>query len=102
MAQTTVDIQKMKSVAGELDKIYANTMNQLKKMDEAMANLDKLWKGEGATAYQNAYRQNTQNFLQLSEAIRSCSESLSSIANSYGKADSAAADAIKSKMGGRK
>jgi WXG100 family type VII secretion target len=102
MAQSTVDIQKMKTVAGELDKIYANMMNQLKKMDEAMGNLEKLWKGEGAEAYQNAYRQNTQNFLQLAESINNCSQTLTSIATSYNKADNAAAEAIKSKMGGRK
>jgi WXG100 family type VII secretion target len=102
MAQSTVDIQKMKSVSGELDKIYGNMMNQIKKMDEAMSNLDKLWKGEGAAAYQTAYKQNTSNFLQLCEAINNCSKTLSGIAASYGKADNAAAEAIKAKMGGRK
>lgn len=102
MALTTVDLQKMKSVAGELDKIYGNTMNQIKKLDESMGGLEKLWKGEAAQAYQNAYKQNTSNFLQLAEAINSCSASLMGIANTYGKADMAAAEAIKSKMGGRK
>jgi len=102
MAQSTVDIQKMKSVAAELDKNYATINNQLKKLDEIMANLGQVWKGEGAKAYQNAYLQNTQNFLQLTEAIGSCSASLTTIANTYGKADMAAAEAIKTKMGGRK
>ncbi|TCL59037.1 WXG100 family type VII secretion target [Kineothrix alysoides] len=99
---TTVDLQKMKNVAGELDKIYANMMNQIKKLDEAVGNLQQLWKGEAAQAYQNAYKQNTTNFLQLAEAINSCSSSLTTIATTYNKADTAAADAIKSKMGGRK
>jgi WXG100 family type VII secretion target len=102
MAQSTVDIQKMKTVAGELDKIYANMMNQINKLDGSMSSLEKLWKGEGATAYQTAYKQNTTNFLQLAEAINNCSQTLSGIAVSYGKADNAAAEAIKSKMGGRK
>lgn len=102
MAQSTVDIQKMKSVASELDKNYATINNQLKKMDEYMGNLSQIWTGEGASAYQNAYLQNTQNFVQLAEAINSCSTSLTAIANTYNKADMAAADAIKSKMGGRK
>ncbi len=99
---TTVDMQKMKNVAGELDKIYATMMNQIKKLDEAVGNLQQLWKGEAAVAYQNAYKQNTTNFLQLAEAINSCSSSLTTIATTYGKADTAAAEAIKSKMGGRK
>lgn len=99
---TTVDLQRMKSVAGELDKIYANTMNQIKKLDEAMGNLQQLWKGEAALAYQNAYKQNTSNFLQLAEAINNCSSTLLTITNTYSKSDMAAAEAIKSKMGGRK
>ncbi|HWR55745.1 MAG TPA: WXG100 family type VII secretion target [Negativicutes bacterium] len=101
MAQSTVDIQKMRSVAAELDKNYATINAQLKKLDELMSNLQQLWKGEGAVAYQNAYLQNTQNFVKLAEAIRSASASLTAFAGTYGKADTAAADAIKSKMGGR-
>lgn len=102
MAQSTVDIQKMKCVASELDKNYAAINNQLKKMDEYMGTLSQIWTGEGASAYQNAYLQNTQNFLQLAEAINICSQSLTAIANTYGKADLQAADAIKSNIGGRK
>lgn len=102
MAQSTVDIQKMKNVATELDKNYAVINNQLKKMDECMSNLGQIWAGEGAAAYQKAYLQNTQNFLQLAEAINSCSATLNGIAATYGKADMAAAEAIKAKMGGRK
>ncbi len=101
MAQSTVDIQKMRSVSAELDKNYTSITTQLKKLEEQMALLAQLWKGEGASAFQAAYRQNAQNFAQLSAAVRSCSISLSSIAANYGKADTAAADMIKSKMGGR-
>ncbi|MEA4924234.1 MAG: WXG100 family type VII secretion target [Syntrophomonadaceae bacterium] len=101
MAQSTVDIQKMRSVASELDKNYAVINVQLKKLDELMSNLQQLWKGEGAAAYQNAYLQNTQNFVKLAEAIRGASASLTTFAGTYGKADTAAADAIKSKLGGR-
>lgn len=102
MATTTVDLQKMKSVSGELDKVYSGMMNQLKKLDEVMGNLDKMWKGEAAQTYQNAYKQNTANFLQLAEAINNCSSSLQTISNQYGKAENSAAEAIKAKMGGRK
>lgn len=102
MAERTVDIQKMKSVASELDKNYAAINAQLKKLDECMGNLNQLWQGEGAKAYQNSYLQNTQNFLLFAEAINSCSKTLNTISSNYSKADTAAADAIKSKMGGRK
>lgn len=98
MAQSTVDLQKMRNVSSELDKIYAGMMNQLKKLDENAGNLAKAWKGEAAQSYQKAYLANTQNFLQLAEAINSCAQTLGSIAVSYNKADQAAADAIKAKM----
>ncbi|MDR1589319.1 MAG: WXG100 family type VII secretion target [Oscillospiraceae bacterium] len=102
MATTTVDLQKMKNVASELDKIHANITNQIKKLGESVGSLEKLWKGDAAQAYQSAYRQNASNFSQLAAAIKNCSTSLTTITTTYGKADTAAAEAIKSKMGGRK
>jgi len=98
MAQSTVDLQKMKSVSSELDKIYTTLTNNQKKLNELVTSLMKVWKGEGATAYNAAYQSSTQEFTQLAEAVRSCSASLATIATTYGKADSAAAEAIKSKM----
>ena len=98
MAASTVNLGKMKSVAGELDKIYTSMTNNKKKLDETVASLQKVWQGEGAAAYQNAYKQNAQDFALLAEAIRSCSATLTTSANTYSKADAAAADAIKAKM----
>jgi len=98
MAQSTVNLQKMKSVASELDKIYTAMTNNKKKLDEAVASLSKVWQGQGAQAYQKAYQENAQDFALLAEAIRGCSATLSTSANTYSKADSAAADAIKAKM----
>ena len=98
MAQSTVNQQKMKSVASELDKNYTEMMNNKKKLDEVVADLKKIWEGEGAVAYQQAYAQNAQDFALLAEAIKSCSVTLTTSANTYDKADKAAAEAIKSKM----
>lgn len=98
MAQSTVNLQKMKSVASELDKTYTTMTNNKKKLDELMGQLPKLWTGEGAQAYQRAYAENVQDFTLLAEAIRSCSATLNAAAASYSKADMAAADAIKTKM----
>jgi WXG100 family type VII secretion target len=102
MAQSTVNLQKIKSVASELDKNHAVLINQISKLDEYVGSLTQIWTGEGASAYQNAYLQNTQNFLKLAEAINSCSQSLTVIATTYGKADMAVSDTIKAKMGGRR
>lgn len=98
MAQSTVNLQKMKTVASELDKIYATMNTNKKKLDELMGQLPKIWSGEGAQAYQRAYTEHAQNLFQLGEAIRNCSMTLTTVASSYGKADMAAAEAIKSKL----
>lgn len=98
MAQSTVNIQKMKSVASELDKIYSSMTANKKRLDELVGALPKIWAGEGAQAYIKAYAENTNDFAKLAESIRGCSVTISSSAGSYGKADTAAADAIKSKM----
>ena len=98
MAQSTVNLQKMKSVASELEKIYATMTNNKKKLDELMGQLPKVWTGEGAQAYQKAYQENANDFALLAQAIRNCSSTLTGAAGSYGKADMAAAEAIKAKM----
>ncbi len=98
MAASTVDLQKMKNVSSELSNIYTTMTNNKKKLDELMARLPKVWQGEGASAYQNAYAHNAQNFVLLAEAIRSCSQTLSAVSTTYSKADMAAAEAIKAKM----
>ena len=98
MAQSTVNIQKMRSVASELDKIYATMTSNKKKLDEVIAQLGKIWVGEGAQAYRKAYDENARDFVLLAEAIRNCSATLNASAGSYSKADTAAADAIRSKM----
>ena len=100
MAQTAVNIQKMKSVSADLDKIYGDIHKQLQKMDEHMGTLEQLWRGEAAQAYQKAYLSKTDGFLRLAESVKACSQTLSGIAGAYQKADIAASEAIKAKMGG--
>jgi len=98
MAQSTVNLQKMKTVSSELDKIYTTMTTNKKKLDETVSGLSKIWAGEGAQAYQRAYSENSRDFTLLAEAIRNCSATLIASADTYGKADIAAADAIKAKM----
>ena len=98
MAQSTVNLQKMRSAASELDKIHVAMTGNKKTLDELVAELPKIWAGEGATAYRKAYEENARDFALLSQAIRNCSVTLTESAGSYGKADMAAADAIKAKM----
>jgi len=98
MARSTANIGKMKSVASELDKIYATMAANKKKLDELVGALPKIWTGEGAQAYLKAYNENTRDFGLMAEAIRGCSTTLTTVSNTYGKADTAAAEAIRTKM----
>jgi len=98
MAQSTVNLQKMKSAASELEKIYTTMTNTKKKLDELMGQLPKVWAGEGAQAYRRAYQENSRDFALLAEAIRNCSATLNTSAGNYSKADMAAAEAIKTNM----
>lgn len=98
MAQSTVNLQKMKSVSAELDKIYSAMTTNKKKMDETVAAVSKAWKGDAAQAYQRSYNAHAQDFTQLAAAIKGCSTTLTTISTTYNKADMAASEAIKSKL----
>ena len=98
MAQSTVDMQKMKSAAGELDKIYNSMQAQIKKLDENMTALKGIWTGDAATTYVGSYRQNQANIQNLAAAIRAASQTLTTISTTYNKADAQAAEIIKQKM----
>ena len=98
MAQSTVDMQKMKSAAGELEKIYSSMQNQLKKLEEDMNVLKGMWTGDAANTYINAYKQNAADIRNLATAIHSASNTLSAISATYTKADAQAAEMIKQKM----
>lgn len=98
MAQSTVDMQKMKTAASELDKIYSSMQQQLKKLDENMASLKGIWTGEAAATYINSYQQSVSEIQGLATAIRSASVTLTNISTTYNKADAQAAEMIKQKM----
>ena len=98
MAQSTVDMQKMKTASAELEKIYTSMQAQLKKLGENISSLRGLWTGEAASTYINAYQQNSQDIQNLATAIRSASVTLNTISTTYTKADAQAAEIIKQKM----
>jgi WXG100 family type VII secretion target len=88
----------MLAVAAELERVYADMVKQMNSLDSNMEGVGKIWKGEAATAYNKAYVSNKQSFTQLCQSIKSCSETLKTITNTYTQADNAAADAIRQKM----
>ncbi len=98
MAQSTVDLQKMKTAASELERIYSSMQTQIKKLDENVQTLKGLWTGEAASAYLQAYRQNQTDIQNLAAAIKAASTTLTTVTATYGKADNQAAEIIKQKM----
>jgi WXG100 family type VII secretion target len=99
MAVTTANMQKMKSAASELENIYTAMTNNQKKLEEAMTALPKIWFGEGAQTFQKQYQQNAPYFGQMAAAIQGASQTLNNISTTYDKADAAASEAIRAKLG---
>lgn len=98
MAKNTVDIQKMKTAASELEQIHSSMQTQLKKLDEQISALKGVWTGEAANTYLNGYQQNYSDVQNLSAAIKSASAALTSIAAHYSKADMEASEIVKQKL----
>ncbi len=99
-AKNTVNIQKMKSAAAELDSIYASMQKQIKTLEETMSGIKQVWTGEAASNYLKQYEKNHKAFSSMAKAIRSASEALGDSCNTYDQADASAMDLVQ-KMGRR-
>lgn len=99
-AKNTVNIQKMQAAAGELENINSSMMKQIKKLDETIAEVRKVWSGEASTTYLKQYDKNAKSFQAMANAIKQASEALKESCSSYDHADSTAMDIV-SKMGSR-
>lgn len=98
MAQSTVNLQKMKTASAELEKIHAAMQAQLKVLDENVQSLRGKWAGEAGAAYLASYQQNAADIKALAAAILSASQTLQSISATYNRADAQAAELIRQKM----
>ena len=47
-SKNTVNYQKMRAAISELENIHTNMMKHMKSLDETMASVKKVWKGEAA------------------------------------------------------
>ncbi|MCR4850643.1 MAG: WXG100 family type VII secretion target [Lachnospiraceae bacterium] len=99
-AKNTVNVQKMKSAASELDSIYSSMTKQIKKMDETISSVKKIWTGDAANSYLKSYEKHLQSFQNMANAIRSASEALGDSCNTYDQAENSAMDVVQ-KMGRR-
>ena len=99
-AKNTVNIQKMRSAATELDNIYSSMQKQIKTLEETMSSVKKVWKGDAANTYLKQYDNNHQSFQNMANAIRSASQALGESSNTYEHADNDAMDVVQ-KLGKR-
>jgi|UPI0005D2C8D5 WXG100 family type VII secretion target len=99
-AKNTVNIQKMRSAASELDNIYASMQKNIKTLEETMNSVKRVWSGDAAATYLKQYDKNHDSFRKMAAAIRSASQALGESCNTYGQADNRAMDIVE-KMGRR-
>ena len=57
-AKNTVNIQRMRTAASELDRIYTSMSNQIKKLEETIAAVKQNWHGDAANTYLKQYEKN--------------------------------------------
>ncbi len=99
-AKNTVNIQKMRSAASELENIHSNMQKQIKKLDETMSSVKQVWTGDAAGTYLKQYEKNLKSFQGMAQAIRSASQALTQSCTTYDQADSSAMDVVQ-KLGKR-
>ena len=99
-AKNTVNIQRMRTAASELDRIYTSMTKQIKTLEETLAGVRQTWKGDSANTYLQQYAKNQKAFQNMANAIRSASQALTESSNTYDQADNTAMDIVQ-KMGKR-
>ncbi len=99
-AKNTVNIQRMRTAASELDRIYTSMSNQIKKLEETIAAVKQNWHGDAANTYLKQYEKNQKAFQNMANAIRSASQALTQSSNTYDQADNSAMDVVQ-KIGKR-
>ena len=93
-AKNTVNIQKMRSAASELDNIYASMQKNIKTLEETMNSVKRVWSGDAAATYLKQYDKNHDSFRKMAAAIKSASQALGESCNTYGQADNRAMDIV--------
>ncbi|MCR4903476.1 MAG: WXG100 family type VII secretion target [Butyrivibrio sp.] len=99
-AKNTVNVQRMKSAAAELDNIYSSMQKQIKTLEETMSSIKQVWTGDASNTYLKQYEKNSNTFKAMANAIKSASEALGDSCNTYDQADNSALDVVQ-KMGRR-
>ncbi len=95
---TNVNMQQMKAVAAEFEKIGATLFANEKKLSELMSELSTVWQGEAAQKYLTSYEHHLPELQQMSKLMTTTSQTLNSIAASYMKSESQISDIINSAL----
>ena len=98
--KNTVNTQKMKAAASQLETIHSSMQKQIKTLDETMRSVKQVWTGDAANTYLKQYDKNLKSFQTMAKAILSASQALQESGNTYGQAEMSAVDLVQ-KMGRR-
>ena len=99
-AKNTVNLQKMKAAAAELENIHSSMQKQMKTLDETISSVKQVWTGEAAGIYLKQYEKNQKSFQNMANAIKSASAALNQSCTTYDQADNSAMDVVQ-KLGTR-
>ncbi len=99
MSATTANLQKMSQSATELENISVAMTSNHSKLVEQMEQLGTKWHGEASRQYLDAFHQNSPNLEKMAVAIDEAATNLRTIGTTYNKAESSAADVIRSTLG---
>ncbi|MDL2217510.1 hypothetical protein LJC27_02515 [Christensenellaceae bacterium OttesenSCG-928-M15] len=102
MAKITSDEARMKQAATQLETLHQSMLSNISKMSELVQSTKKVWQDDNAATFIKNYEKREGSLRAVANAAQSCATILSGITDGYTKADTAAMDAIKSTMGGRR
>ncbi len=99
MASTTTNLQKMAQSAKEFENISVSLFSNFSKLSEIMEELKSKWHGEAANNYLDSFHRHSPDLEQIAVVMDEAATSLHSAGAAYTRAESSAADIIRSTLG---
>ncbi len=99
MASKTANLQKMNQSATELENISVAMVSNHSKLKEVMEQLTTKWQGQAATSYLETFHKHSPDLENMAVVIDEAATNLRTIGTTYSKAETSAADAVRSMLG---
>ncbi len=99
MASTTANLQKLREASTELENISVSMVSTHSKLTEIMGQLSSKWHGEASGRYMDEFTAHSPDLEKMAAVIDTAARSLKGVNDAYVKAESTAADTIRSMLG---